>query len=111
MQQHTRGRSTSPDGDMEGQPTAVQQLHQRSDGSSKTSICRGAGAMLTTCQRPTHRIRGMARNPGRHRLDGPPPTDLTMSVHWRNNEERCSLITRSRGSAVPFQARRTHVQP
>ena len=101
----------SPDGDMEGRPMAVQPSYQRSDGSSKTSICRGAGAMLTTCQRPAHRIRGMARNPGRHRLDGPPLTDPTMSVHRHNNEEGCSLITRSRGSAVPFQARRTHVQP
>ena len=57
------------------------------DGSSKTSIQRGAGAMLRTCQRPIDCIRGMARNPGQHQPDGSPPTDPTMSVHRCNKEE------------------------
>ena len=34
--------------------------------SSKTSLRGGAGAMLTSCERPTDCIRGMATNPGRH---------------------------------------------
>ena len=65
--------------------------------------------VLGQCSQPV-RDR-LTMNPGRHRPDGPPPTDPTMSVHQRNKEERRSLITRRRGSAVPFQARRTHVQP